>query len=119
METAGTAGLVATTPTLTTLPTVEDVLGVVLEVVAGVAVLLQPVEEAAAPRVPGVVPARAVELAVINHADTPSTTTSTPWRTITSKDYDNVIISVVISYQLRSMSEAYRNKAAHVRSHLC
>ena len=84
-----------------------------------VAVLLQPVEEDVTQQVPGVAPVLAVELVAINPANTPSMITSTPWRTITSKDYDNVIISAVISYQLRSMSEAYRNKAAHVRSHLC
>ena len=89
METAGTAGLVATTPTLTTLPTVEDVPGVVLEVVAGVAVLLQPVEEDVSRQVPGTAPARAVEHAAINPASTPSMITSTPWRTITSKNSHN------------------------------
>ena len=50
------------------------------------AVLPQPVEEDVALRVLDVAPARAVGLAAINHANTPSTTTSTPWRTITSKN---------------------------------
>ena len=66
---------------LTILLTVE-------EAVEGLAVLLQPVEEDVAQQVRDVAPARAVEHAAINHANTPSTTTSTPWRTITSKNYN-------------------------------
>ena len=93
VETAETAVLADITPILTILLTVEAVEEVVLEVVleaveeavAGVAVLLQPVEEDVAPQVPGVAPVLAVEHAAINHANTPSMITSTPWRTITSK----------------------------------
>ena len=91
---AVTAGTV--TPTLTILLlllTVEAVLEAVLEVVLEVveeavvvvALLLQPVEEDVAQQVPGVAPARGVELVAINPANTPSMITSTPWRTITSK----------------------------------
>ena len=74
-ETVETAVVADITHHLLLLLTVEEL-----------AVLLQPVEEDVALRVLDVAPARAVELAAINHANTPSTTTSTPWRTITSNN---------------------------------
>ena len=83
-ETAGTAVVADITLLLLLL----TILLTVEEAVEGLAVLLQPVEEDVAQQVRDVAPARAVEHAAINHANTPSTTTSTPWRTTTSKNYN-------------------------------
>ena len=85
-ETAGIA--VVADITLLLLLLLLTILLTVEEAVEGLAVLLQPVEEDVAQQVRDVAPARAVEHAAINHANTPSTTTSTPWRTITSKNYN-------------------------------
>lgn len=81
-ETVGTAVVADITLLLLLLLTI---LLTVEEAVEGLAVLLQPVEEDVAQQVRDVAPARAVEHAAINHANTPSMITSTPWRTITSR----------------------------------
>ena len=83
---AETAGIVVVADI--TLLLLLTILLTVEEAVEGLAVLLQPVEEDVAQQVRDVAPARAVEHAAINHANTPSTTTSTPWRTTTSKNYN-------------------------------
>ena len=77
VQTTGTAMLADITPILPLLLTVEAVLEVILEgvqlsVVEDVVLLLQSV-------------VLAVGRVAINPANTPSMTTSTPWRTITSK----------------------------------
>ena len=93
VQTTGTAMLADITPILPLLLTVEAVLEVILEgvqlsVVEAVVLLLQSVEE-------DVAPVLAVGRVAINPANTPSMTTSTPWRTITSNNYENNIILVL------------------------